>query len=232
MSRFPVYDLNSALVVAERLQQRGGGTASTASLAEFLGYKSTNNGAFISRAAAARMFGLISGQGAAISVTDRALAILQPDYAATAERARLEAFDSVDLYRSVVDMYHGQQLPPDSGLLNTLETKFGIPKKHAPLALARLMSSAEQAGLFKIAGGRTKFIRPAISPVASTSTTTPAPTADRPARPNVKLIDGALEELPAPGDGWSQEGLSDWLALFEHVLRIVYKLPRPAESKS
>src|SRR5688572_2215701 len=55
--RYPGYDLKSAIEVAEKVVGRANGAASTIELAQYLGYSGTRNGAFVSRLAAARLFG-------------------------------------------------------------------------------------------------------------------------------------------------------------------------------
>ena len=41
---------------------------------------------------------------------------------------------------------------------------------------------------------------------------------------NSKLIDGALDELPPPGEA-TEDQLRQWLEFFEGALRVVYRLP-------
>jgi len=229
--RYPRYDLASSIEVARTLQQHGG-TASQHELATYLAYKSAKNGAFLTRLAAARIFGLVEGSPSTVGLTPRAHTILQPDYPSTEVRARLEAFLSVPLFRAFLERYEGQPLPPQSGMRNALQTQFQVPREQASLALNRMLTSAEQAGLFAAAGNRTKMIRP------TTSSLSPTPGASSDSHPVLetrietdrqtlpKLLEGALEELPDTAGGWSEQGLRDWLDLIEMALRVAYKVPR------
>lgn len=235
--RFTTFDLDSCIEVAKAVHD-GGGQLSAAGLAEKLGYKSHNNGSFNTRLANARLFGLLDGPSSAIRPSDRAMAILHPDYPATAEGARLEAFDAVPLYRAVLDEYHGKPLPDEAGLRNALAVRWGITAEKAPAVLARLIDSAEQAGLFRTAGNRSKMIRPTPGGGGGH---TPAPTPPATSQPPVgldpkptgaranKVIDGVLDELPPPGK-WSEPELTQWLSFFEGALRVVYRLPKGAPS--
>ncbi len=91
--RYPQYDLDQSIDVARKIAERGqGATLSLPELAAVLGYKGTNNGAFVTRKSAARLFGLIEGPATANEITHRAAAILHPDYPETADQARLDAF--------------------------------------------------------------------------------------------------------------------------------------------
>lgn len=226
-----MYDLDSSVEVARTLHAHGG-TASTHELASYLGYKSANNGAFLNRVAAARLFDLIEGSGKAIGLTPKAYDILQPDYPETADTARLNAFLGVPLFQSFLDKYEGRPLPPLNGIQNAL-TQFGVPAKNVKHVAGRLLDSAEQAGLFRASPDRSKMIRPSITgPVQPSRASTAGgdggqsvapfsvPTANR----YPKLIEGALEQLPDSGT-WNESDLEQWLKLMEISLRMVYRIP-------
>ncbi len=236
--RHPRYDLRSSVAVAEKLFENGGGQAPIDALAHWLGYKSTENGAFLARIVAARLFGLVEGPPKAVRATSRAQTIIRPDYESSAIRARLEAFESVPLYNAFLQMYEGRPLPPPAGMLNTLRNNFGISEKDAGTVLDRLLESADTAGLFAVTGDRSKMIRPPLGGMAQKETAeTPhtgqvvsiaRDTAATEARSGMRskgtLLDGMWEELP---DGnWNEDELTYWLETFERVLRVRYKLPK------
>lgn len=232
MRSHPKYDLDSSIEVARSLHAHGG-RASAPELAALLGYGGTNNGAYLNRVAAARAFGLIAGEGrgATISVTDRALAILQPDYPEGELQARLEAFTAVPLFAEFFERYEAKPLPDQPGLQNAL-VSMGITEKTVGIALARLMSSAHQAGLFKVSPN--KLIRPSVTSAGSPSANVPI-TPGAEAGTNVipsrsKLLDALIEELP-PEREWDEQGLKEWLDMFGRALRIHYKIPRPVEKE-
>ena len=56
---FPAYGLADSIAVANAIHNKGGGYATREQLAAFLDYKSTSNGAFLSRVGAAKLFGLL-----------------------------------------------------------------------------------------------------------------------------------------------------------------------------
>lgn len=234
--RFCSFDLDTCVEVARAIHD-GGGQLTTAELATRLGYKSHDNGSFNTRLANARLFGLVSGPSSAIRCTERAMEILHPDYPATAERARLEAFESVPLYSVVLAEYNGKPLPDEGGLRNALQGRWGITAEKTPSVLARMLDSAEQAGLFRTAGNRTRMVRPTINggevrvTRASDASATPpdlqvsvTSTAQVDGARYNKLVDGALDMLP-PGD-WNEQELAQWLQFFESALRVVYRLPK------
>jgi hypothetical protein len=249
--KYAAYDLESSIEVARTLEQHGG-SGSADELASWLGYKSKNNGAFLSRLASARLFGLVDGQSARLSPSALAISILRPDYPETAAKAKLTAFENVPLNMHVLRAYQGQVLPDEQGLRNALQVKWNIDASRAGQVLARLMDSADQAGLFSTAGNRTKMIKPSAvgrrqveRPVElvefedpededaqdahrNEQSGQPPPVTQRPSSPRAnKLIDGVLDELPPLDESWKEDQLQQWLAFFESALRVVYRLPKP-----
>src|SRR5690349_954805 len=86
--RYPSYDLADSVLVADAIHNRGGGIASRDQLAAFLGYKTTNSGAFLSRIGAARLFGLIeSTRDGQFTITPLAQKIVMPVYPEQAREA-------------------------------------------------------------------------------------------------------------------------------------------------
>ena len=234
--RYPRYDLDSSLEVARKITERGAGaTVSSHELAALLHYKSVNNGAYLTRLASARLFGLAEGQGSAIAATQRANGILHPDYPENARRLRLEAFKAVPLFAAFLDAYQGRELPGEPGMLNTLTSRFKVPPKEAKSALARMLISADQAGLFDVAGP-TRMIEPspgavpAVSEPAESEPSVSPPPITAPL-PNVStrrlstIIEGVLDLMPS-GPPWEVDEYEQWLDFFDQACRVFYRLPR------
>ena len=144
------YDLAASIEVA-RLADSAGGTIAPDLLAPALGYSGTNNGAYLSRVASARLFGVVAGRGARLELTDRGRQILagvEPG----SSRSRRDAFLSVPLFRAVADTAEsrGGQLPED--LARWLVDDFGEPDDKARSAAEQLIASAGQAGLLRRSG--------------------------------------------------------------------------------
>ncbi len=232
--RYPRYDLDSSIQAARTLYEKGGGAANADAFAEYLGYKSANNGAFLSRVGAARLYGLLEGPSSETKPSARAMEILKPDYDYVASRARLEAFREVPLFGAFLTEYEGKPLPPKEGMLNVLETRYAVPKEAAPAVLSCLLNSAEQAGLFAVTGDRTKMIRPPLG-----GGPLPKPPVDHGAGGSGgggggsggglgrgKLLDGVIEALPA-SEKWTEELFQDWLDMLVMAVRVRYQLPKP-----
>ncbi len=130
------------------MAESAGGTIAPDLLAPALGYSGTNNGAYLSRIASARLFGVITGRGARIELTDRGRQILagrEPE----SSRSRREAFLAVPLFRAVADATGSGDgfLPED--LARWLIDDFGEPHDKARSAADQLVASAGQAWLIR-----------------------------------------------------------------------------------
>jgi hypothetical protein len=229
--RFPQYDLDSSIEVARKITDRGAGaTVTNAELAAFLGYSGTQNGSFLNRMAAARLFGLIEGTSKAIAASDRARKIIHPEYPQTEDRARLDAFRDVPLFAAFLDAYKGRDLPDESNMVHTLVGRFGVKQSEAKSVLTRTLASATQAGLFRVAGP-TRMIEPTLSMPRDSEQPPDGAPAPPPATPDPgakrfpKIIDGALELMPA-GPPWAEADYREWLTFFDQACRVYYRIKR------
>ncbi len=139
------YDLSAAVEVARLVDSAGGAVAGDI-LAPALGYSGTNNGAYLTRVANARLFGLVAGRGSRFEVTERGRTILSGD-GPGAITARREAFFSVPLFRAVADAAAERAgLLPDD-LARWLVDDFGEVAGKAQTVADRLIASAGEASL-------------------------------------------------------------------------------------
>lgn len=160
--RFPVYDLADCVVAAKAIHEKGGGAATSDHLAAYLGYKSTANGSYINRVAAAKLFGLIEGPPSRIVITTLAQKILMPIQISDQRQGLIDAFMRVPLFKAIYDEYHGKELPPAFGMKNALRTMFGVTPQRVDQAYRALINSAETAGFFEVRGSRTQLIMPSV----------------------------------------------------------------------
>jgi len=167
--KYPYYALADSVAVAQTIHAKGGGAATLDELAAHLNYAGVNNGAFKSRLAAARMFGLVEKSGDKFVITQLAQAILMPHYEWMPKEGLAKAFLSVELFARIYDEYKGKQLPPEFGLKNALKTMFGVAPPGVERAYRVLIESADTAGFFETrAGARTHLILPTINKGAAT----------------------------------------------------------------
>jgi hypothetical protein len=164
-NRYPVYDLDNSIAVARVIRDQGGGNADYPHLASYLDYNSTRSGAFISRVAATRRFGLVEDGPGGLIPTALAMRIIAPERPGVEDAvARKDAFLNVTLYRNLYQRYKDTGLPQEVGLRNALETNYGVPKAQTTIAVRVFLDSADQAGFFAARGGaRTHLVMPAVT---------------------------------------------------------------------
>src|SRR5690242_11456801 len=91
-TRFPGFDLRACVEVPRAVHVKGGGQATPEQLAAYLGYKGTNNGAFLTRVGATVSFGLIAKVGPVYVPTPLAHRILAATHQHDVKSALVEAF--------------------------------------------------------------------------------------------------------------------------------------------
>ena len=171
----PYYDLEQSIEAAKAIHEKGGGACSREQLAPILGYSGTNNGGFLTRVSAAKMFGLLEESGETLRLTQRAKTILHPVMPQDAERGKIEAFLSVELFSKFYERFKGSALPQEVGIKNLLENTYAIVPGRIVPSLRVMMDSAEQAGFFQASGNRSRMVMPIAGNAAQASeTATPA----------------------------------------------------------
>lgn len=174
-ARFPGYDLATATEVPRAIHT-GGGALPAENLAAQLGYKGTNNGAYLTKIGAARTFGLVSKNGSMFVATPLAHRILSPVYPHEAQIALIEAFFNVELFKRIYEDWKGRELPSEFGMKNALRLQYGIVPARVDLAYRTLLDSAETAGFFAAKlGARTHLIQPVIQPPQASYSAAPEP---------------------------------------------------------
>lgn len=224
-TRFPYYDLADAVVVGGVVLNRGGGNCDRSQLATFLGHKTVNSGAFLTRISAAKMFGLIeSTPEFKLRLTPRGKAIISPISSALVDQAKLDAFFAVELFQKVFQQFNGTTLPEDVGLQNLLKDTYGVVQDRAIPTVRIMKASAEYAGLFKVPGNQTKM----VLPIATGDTPTPAPVPS----PENKHDTGQRHGGGGNGgDGGNGSG-DDGVGIDPAFLAMLRRLPNPSSPLS
>lgn len=237
---FPYWDLNSAVEVAKVMHDRAGGVCDNTQLAPLLGYSGVSNGSYRTRVSSAKMFGLIEDtEDRRLRVSARGRAIVAPVNSTDERNARVAAFLSVELFKRVFDEYNGATLPENVGLRNLLQQYQVVPDRIAP-TVRILLDSAEQAGLFEVAGNRTRMVMPVggVTPAPSTQPPPPPPADVPPPRTQFgggsgggggndgtdidPAILGLLKRLPPGGTPMSHKRRTALIAAFTNVVGFIY----------
>ncbi len=145
---FPAYGFSMALDIARQVEETGGGTLTEETLAVNLGL-SKNSSGFRLKCLAARQFNLLVKQGATVSTTATAKAILKPTSDEDALRNYRQSFLSIPLFQAVSERYRGQRLPDSQTLRNVLEREFLVEHKRVQQAERLMLESARDTYLLK-----------------------------------------------------------------------------------
>ena len=154
---FPAYGFTTALDIARRVEESGGGTLTEETLAVNMGLSVRSSG-FRLKSLAARQFQLVSKQGNALTTTPVAKAIFKPTSAEDALRGYRQSFLSVPLFQAVSERYRGQRLPDSQTLRNVLEREFHVEHPRVQQAERMLLDSARDAHLLKHRGDGTYLV--------------------------------------------------------------------------
>lgn len=150
---FPYGSLRDAEQIAESLHDTWGDSASQDQLAAGL-KTTTRSGAFRTKLATARIFGLVDVARGKVSLTPSGRQIVDPT---SRTQARVDAFLHVPLFAAIFDAYKDALLPPDNALENKM-AELGVSAKQTAKARQAFQRSAERAGFFK--HGRNRLVRP------------------------------------------------------------------------
>ena len=130
-----------------------GGRTDADTLASALSYSGVRNGAFLSRLANARLFGLVAGRSGQVVLTERGHRCLSAD-PAVHRVALAEACWAVPLFHRVLEDASGTGLGDVDELAGVLETRFGEDSSKSRTTARVLLESAGRAGLLPRRKGR------------------------------------------------------------------------------
>ena len=223
---FPYVALDEAVNVASVIFNTHGTSCDDAQLAAGLDTTVTSS-KFRSLVSAAKTFGLIDRRSKVVSLTDLGSAIVDP---ARQDRAMVDAFLTVPLYRKLYDKFAGSLLPQDAGLEAEIQL-LGVTPKSVPRARQTLQRSASVAGFFQ--AGKSRMVRPATTqdpdPLPTTEPDQEVPPVTEPAKapsgasfgPSDPLLVGLWSKLPN-GGSLSTSEQQQWLELARLALAMVY----------
>lgn len=224
---FPYADLDDGLSIANAIYNHvGGGDCTSDQLAPWVGMSPKSSG-FRTRVYAAKMFGLVDGDGSGpfelTPLGKRSVDLRQK------EQALVDAFFMVPLFSKVFEDHKGVTLPPTQGLESYIGD-VGVAPKQVSRARQVLERSAETAGFFK--SGRDRLVKPGVSEVNTTSTLTNNSSEARsggeyqreklpPLEGYDPMVIGLFRKLPKSGK-WSSAERRVWFAAANSIFDLVY----------
>jgi hypothetical protein len=233
---FTYNGLDDAEDLVTAVRAVGGTGCSLEALAAKLN-QAVGGGGFRVKVYSARTFGLLEINRGAVELTDLGLRIVDPLHI---KSARVEAFLSVPLYRTMYEQLKGQALPPMAAI-ERMMLSAGVAPKQKERARQVFIRSAKVAGFFEIQADR--LVKPELRDVSQAA-------APAPEQPKVEVerrvappryggggwdgdgihpaILGLLRELPAPGAPISAKRKEQLKAAFAMSIDFIYPDPEDA----
>ena len=142
----PEWNLEHCIQLAASIEALGAGSIPIADIAMDM-RSSVDSSNFRSQIEALNIFGLAKSDGDSVKMTPRIRSILSRSSGKT-ERARelFAAFYQVDLFRGLMDKFHGRPLVDRLAVRYTLEQDFDVARSRSDMILETLLTSADLAG--------------------------------------------------------------------------------------
>jgi hypothetical protein len=222
---FPYFDLDDAVATAKAVHGLGGDKCEKDQLAARL-QMAAKGGGFSIKLSTARVFGLLQLERGQVMLTELGIRVCDTQQE---KAARIDAFLTVPLYKSIYEKFKGTSLPPTSGLEGAIQA-LGVAPKQKDKARQAFQRSAKQAGFFDMSierlvmpptGGHNdgKPSNGGKSPSANAAYQKPL--GEEPARH--PFIQGLLETLPQVQTEWAIEDRAKWLQGAAGIFDVIYK---------
>ena len=141
---FPYSDIDDAISVSEGLLRAGGQPLTRDQLAAAMN-QSPTSGAFNTKVATSRTFGVIETVAGKYQLTELGFEIADPS---RQREAITQAFLNVDLYKRIYDEFRGKRLPPRPHGLENAFINFGVSPRQATSARQVFDRTARKVGFF------------------------------------------------------------------------------------
>ena len=151
---FPAYGFGTALDIARRVEEGGGGSLTEETLAINMGLSVKSSG-FKLKALAARQFQLLTKQSDVLTTTPTAKAILKPTNDLDAINGYRQAFLAIPLFRAIAERFKGQPLPQGQTMKNVLEREFQVENGRVQQAERIFLDSARDTKVLATSGDKT-----------------------------------------------------------------------------
>lgn len=230
---FPYNDLKASIEMAEALHNNVGlGECDDDQLAAWTEQSSKSSG-FRVQVSAARMFGVLAGDGGRHRLTELGRELIDPH---KAREAKVRAFLTVPLYKAVFDKYKGGVIPPAAALERDF-VGLGVAEKQKDRARQVFERSADQAGFF--AHGKNRLVAPGIAPggTAAAKEDHLPPDGERNnggggggagtgseggGLTGDPLVDALVKKLPAAGKSWPAAERATWIKMIGMAFDLAY----------
>jgi len=149
----PYFDIKRCLDLIRQIYDKSGGTIVKSALAGLM--KSTEKSStFIMGVASLKEFGFVTVESGNIKLTSLALSICRPTSPGEKKIKMIKAFLEIEGYKRICDLFKGGILPEPPFMTARIERDLNLSKGEAELWVESFIESANEAGIFKLSGGR------------------------------------------------------------------------------
>lgn len=221
--QFPYGSLDDAISFARSVHEVGGQNCLTEQIAGHLRVSPTG-GAFRTRMAHSRIFGLVEFEKGTVRLTPLGMRIVDATQEAS---ARVDAFLTVPLYKAIFEKYKGYTLPPPAALEREMGA-LGVSSKQTDRARQVFDRSAKEAGFYW--AGMDRLTLPVLKSKPETRPIDETPPTASPAFGGGSggggyhpFVEGLLKTLPPVGQQWPVRDRAKWLKLAANAFDLIYE---------
>ena len=180
--KLPMFDLGEAVVLVTEIHEKALETAAMPAVAASFGYASPSSTPFYRRVVAARLFGLLAAEGAAL--THRAMDYLKPETDEAKDHSLRSAILGIQAFDDLVQVNQGKRLNPEI-IGNGFMRKFAISQPAAAICAKAFIGSLKFAGFLEDDGSLKRF----------SSTATPSGNDEQPVEDTNKKLSAGVPEM-------------------------------------
>jgi hypothetical protein len=143
---FPKQTLEEALEIPKAIEEiYASNPVEAEDLAKAVGFNKSEDWRFREQLRSANMYGLVDGSGAKVTVniTELGSNIVSPISSTIRQKALMDAFLKVDLFKNVYEFYKGKKPPEDEFFINTIVKEFAVPRERVDIFIKNYKKNLE-----------------------------------------------------------------------------------------
>lgn len=143
---FPKQTLEEALEIPKAIEEKyASNPVDAEDLAKAVGFNKSEDWRFREQLRSANMYGLVEGSGAKVKVkiTELGSNIVSPISSSIRQKALMDAFLNVDLFKNVYAFYKGNKPPEDEFFINTIVKEFSVPRERVDIFIKNYKKNLE-----------------------------------------------------------------------------------------
>ncbi len=148
---FPKQTLEEALEIPKAIEEKyAGNPVDSEDLAKAVGFNKSGDWRFREQLRSANLYGLVDGSGVKVRVTITEIGsnIVSPVSSTIRQKALMDSFLNVDLFKNVYEFYKGKKPPEDEFFINTIVKEFSVQRDRVETFIKNYKSNLEYLKAF------------------------------------------------------------------------------------